>query len=360
MTPKKYKRIFISHATKDKFITDSFIDLILDIGLSIDIVQDVFSTSYEGTKIKTGADWRESIKEAIQNAKVVFLFISPHYKESEVCQNEMGAAWVLNSNTIPFMIDPITYDTVGVLTEVKQISKLLDENALDDIKDKLVADLDLSLGSISSARWTTKKKEFIIKCQKYLEKDENKYPIPLTRDEFEKIKAANLDFETTIGEQLEENEKLQQKIEALKKVKDKVAVEAVEKSFKKPDVLEEFENKKHEITKLLNRNSGIINGVIFNDYTRKGLTIEWSAYRSDIDDAIAANEIEIDEDIKVNWENRVMKKLRLALNNFAGYMRHLEGDSDFLEQFEEQYKCDFELNNIVFWKKVFAASVYTS
>ena len=37
-----------------------------------------------------------------------------------------------------------------------------------------------------------------------------------------------------------------------------------------------------------------------------------------------------------------------------------EGDADFLEQFEERYKCDFELNNIMFWKKVFAASVYTN
>lgn len=360
MPTKKYKRIFISHATKDKYITDAFIDLILDIGLSIDIVQDVFSTSYEGTKIKTGADWRESIREAIQNAKVVFLFISPYYKESEVCQNEMGAAWVLNSNTIPFMIDPISYDTVGVLTEVKQISKLLDENALDEIKDKLVEDLGLSVASISSARWTTKKREFIIKCQKYLEKDENKYPSPLARDEFEKIKASNREFETIIGEQLEENERLQQKIEALKKVKDKAAVAAVEKSFIESDVLEEFENKAREVGKLLNQNSGIVNGVIFNDYAKKNLTIEWGSYRSNIDDAIAANEIEADEDLAVNWNNRTMNRLRQTLNNFAAFMRQFESDSEFLEQFDERYKCDFELNNIVFWRNVFATSVYTN
>ena len=360
MPTKKYKRIFISHANKDKYITDSFIDLILDIGLSIDIVQDVFSTSYEGTRIKTGADWRESIKEAIQNAKVVFLFISPYYKESEVCQNEMGAAWVLNSNTIPFMIDPITYDTVGVLTEVKQISKLLDENALDEIKDKLVEDLGLSVASISSARWTTKKREFIIKCQKHLEKEENKYPIPLARDEFEKIKASNREFETIISEQLEEKEKLQQKIEALKRIKDKAAVAAVERSFKESDAFEEFENKTREVAKLLNQNAGIVNGVIFNDYAKKDLTIEWSAYRSDIDDAIAANEIEADEEITVNWENRTMRRLRQALNDFATYMHQFDDDSEFLEQFDERYKCDFELNNILFWKKVFAASVYTN
>jgi hypothetical protein len=274
MPVKKYKRIFISHATKDKYITDAFIDLILDIGLSVDVVQDVFCTSYDGTKIKTGSDWRESIKEAILNAKIVFLFISPYYKESEVCQNEMGASWVLNSNTIPFIIDPISYETIGVLTEVKQIAKLLDEKALDEIKDKLVQDLELSTLSISSARWTTKKKEFIIKCKKYLEKEENFYPTPLSRDELEKLRMDNKEFETIIGEQLEENEKLKQKVEALKKAKDKAAVIAIEKSFKEYDVFEEFEAKTREVAKLLNQNAGIVNGVIFNDYTRKDLTIE--------------------------------------------------------------------------------------
>jgi len=140
---KLIKRIFISHATKDEFITTAFIDLILDAGLAIDIVKDVFCTSYDGTKIRTGTDWRESIRSALENASIVFLFISPYYKESEVCQNEMGAAWVLNSNTVPFMIEPITYETVGVLAEVKQIAKLLNEKALDEIKDKLVEELQL-------------------------------------------------------------------------------------------------------------------------------------------------------------------------------------------------------------------------
>jgi len=356
---KPIKRIFISHATKDEFITSAFIDLILDTGLAIDIVKDVFCTSYDGTKIKTGTDWRESIRGALENASVVFLFISPYYKESEICQNEMGAAWVLNSNTVPFMIEPITYDTVGVLAEVKQIAKLFDDKALDEIKDKLVEELQLQTSSISSARWTAKKTEFLLKCKDYLSKPENKYPSPLSRSEMDKLIKEKGDLQATVMSQLEENEKMNQKMEALKKIKDKVEVSKVDAEFEGKGTFEEFESKALVVARLLQQNKGIINGIIFNDYFRKGLTIDWQSYGADIDDAVSLNQID-GEELSVNWENRLMKKIKQALDEFYSYMYQINDDEDFLEQFDTEYKCDFELNNLLFWRKVFFVSVYVN
>ena len=108
------RKIFISHAIKDKEIADAFVDVILHGALSVSI-DEIFCVSTDGTKIKSGDDWRNSIRENIFSAKINFLLISPNYKESEVCMNEMGAAWMTDAIVLPLIIDPINYKTVGVI-----------------------------------------------------------------------------------------------------------------------------------------------------------------------------------------------------------------------------------------------------
>src|SRR5260221_427880 len=81
------KTIFISHATKDKEIIDAFVDVILHGALSVPIDK-IFCVSTDGTKIKSGADWRDSINKSLVSARVNFLIITPNYKKSEVCLNE--------------------------------------------------------------------------------------------------------------------------------------------------------------------------------------------------------------------------------------------------------------------------------
>lgn len=97
------QKIFISHSSKDKFIVSSFINIILDNALCFD-TNLIFCSSIEGLKIKSGEDFRQRIKTELLQAGMVLQFISESYKKSEVCLNEMGAAWVLCNNVIPFII----------------------------------------------------------------------------------------------------------------------------------------------------------------------------------------------------------------------------------------------------------------
>lgn len=53
------KKIFISHASKDAKIMQAFIKDILYGALSIKI-SEIFCTTTDGTKIKSGSDWRNS------------------------------------------------------------------------------------------------------------------------------------------------------------------------------------------------------------------------------------------------------------------------------------------------------------
>jgi hypothetical protein len=347
-------RLFISHATKDQSIIESFIEQILVLGLGIE-VKDVFCTSYDATKIKTGTDWRESIRAALANAKFVLLFISPYYKESEVCQNEMGACWVLNSNIFPVLIEPITYRTVGVLAEVRQIGRLNEETTLDELKDRLITDLPLSTATIISVQWTKKKREFLSRLKRYFEIPENAYPTPMTRDQFNRLTAEKEELETTVSGQVEEIDTLKAQIEALKKAKDKKEVAKIEAEFANTDEWDEFDELATKLRVLLQKNSAILNGIIFNDYFRKGLTIEVNqGNRSDIDLAVAANEViaEDGEELVINWDNFRMRKLQAVLREMANSFLRIR-TREFVDKFTDQYQCDFEFNNITFWRKVF-------
>lgn len=112
-------KIFISHSSLDHKIVNSFCELILEQGLSIILSKDVFSTSLDGSKPISGEDFRKRIKQELLNSKLVLQFISQNYKKSEVCLNEMGAAWVLNAKVIPLIIEPEKYD-VGFIHNTDQ------------------------------------------------------------------------------------------------------------------------------------------------------------------------------------------------------------------------------------------------
>jgi hypothetical protein len=115
----KNGKIFISHSSKDKEIVSKFLNTILDNGLNLNIEEDVFCTSFIGSDIKSGEDFKNRIKKELIHAKAIIQFISQNYKESEICLNEMGAAWVLNDTVIPFIIEPDKYD-IGFIHNTTQ------------------------------------------------------------------------------------------------------------------------------------------------------------------------------------------------------------------------------------------------
>lgn len=128
--------IFISHSSKDEAIVKPFIDKILQLGLHISLDK-IFCTSIQAATITTGEDFRTVIKEKLMKASHVIQIITPNYRESEVCLNEMGAAWVLNNKVVPFILPPITYTSVGFIHLPNQLLKLNDEGDLLKFIDEM-------------------------------------------------------------------------------------------------------------------------------------------------------------------------------------------------------------------------------
>lgn len=233
------KKVFISHASDDEPIIKSLIDDLLVGALSVK-VREIFCTTTDGMKIESGEDWRDSIKKALQEAKVTLLIITPNYKESEVCICEMGAAWVTSAKVIPFIVDPITYSSVGIIQQPKQIEELLDQKSLDRLRDVIQGRLEIDPEEIKSDRWTVKRTEFIQKVKNYISK--TPFRQPLSREEFDRNLQEKNSLETTVSSLIAEKSERESFIDELKKAKDSTEIKEIEKRHKKPHLLMNFMN----------------------------------------------------------------------------------------------------------------------
>lgn len=352
---QKNQDIFISHSGKDKQIIDDFIDLILLGALSVPINK-IFCSSSDGTKIKSGTDWRDSILNALQNAKINFLFISPNYKESEVCMNEMGAGWVTSAKVIPLIIEPINYKTVGVIQEPIQIEKLLDEKSLDRIKDILQETLEIPNSLIKSDRWTAKKKEFVLKTKGYLKA--NPFKKPLDRQEFDDLIEEKNELETTLTKLIEEKSELESLIEELKKAKDKSDVNEIVKKYSDKSEFEEFENFTQKVCDALSGFHPIVTGIIFKTYSNKDITIKALAYAEYVDEALANDYI--NEELEaVFYKTPKMEKIKLLLDELSLYLSK-DLSPEFYEQYENEYQVPLSISNKLFWEEVLDLNLYFS
>ncbi|MBL7933728.1 MAG: toll/interleukin-1 receptor domain-containing protein [Bacteroidia bacterium] len=128
------KDIFISHSSKDEDLVKSFINKILVAGLNID-KERIFCTAAENMGIKSGNDFRKEVKNRLIQSKYIIQIITTNYKNSEICLNEMGAAWALTDCVVPFILDPIRYDNVGIIHSTTQLLRINVKKDLLRFKD---------------------------------------------------------------------------------------------------------------------------------------------------------------------------------------------------------------------------------
>lgn len=159
--------IFISHSSKDKAIIEEFVDEILQLGMGID-TERISCTSIEEMGIPNGMKMREWIQDKIVDCKVAFLMISPNYKKSEICLNEMGAVWALDKDVKILLLPGIDYGNFGWLEEIRQAGHIESEGVLDQLYD----DLKTEFGSDKKVtEWGRHKKKFLEYCKNLPQKE---------------------------------------------------------------------------------------------------------------------------------------------------------------------------------------------
>ena len=130
--PSHERKIFISHSSKDEAIIKPFITNILIAGCGLRH-NEIFCT-LDNSTIHTGEDFRNEIVRGMKECDFIILMISNNYKQSEVCLNEMGAAWALDNKTIlPFILPDCSFEDMGFIYKVKQGAAITDKTKLDEL-----------------------------------------------------------------------------------------------------------------------------------------------------------------------------------------------------------------------------------
>lgn len=153
-----YHKVFISHSSNDKKLLDEFVDKILKqaCGLSN---ENIAYTSIHSTGVDLGEGIPEFIKDNLKTSSLVFFMISDNYRKSEVCLNEMGAAWALERKTLSILLPSIQFDKLGWLTSFHKAIKMDDEEGLDRLFGMLSRD------KCELSDWTRIKKSFLDICK---------------------------------------------------------------------------------------------------------------------------------------------------------------------------------------------------
>ena len=154
------KRIFISHASKDKELIGKFVDSIFILGMGMDS-EIIAYTSREDTGIPAGESIPQFIQDNIACADIVLLMISGSYKNSEVCLNEMGAAWALNKHIIQILLPNTSFDKLGWLCSLDKALKIDDADSVDGLCEVFTDKLDIG---IKPSAWNRNKAAFLAYC----------------------------------------------------------------------------------------------------------------------------------------------------------------------------------------------------
>lgn len=131
-------KIFISHSNKAIKIIEAFVEKILILGLEVSPNR-IFCSSMEGHGVKSGQYIPDKLREEIRVSSIALLFISKDYKSSEICLNEVGAAWVTleKEKVLPLLLPDIDFSELGFLNfsrlglkiyERQGILKLIQDN----------------------------------------------------------------------------------------------------------------------------------------------------------------------------------------------------------------------------------------
>ncbi|OCA03599.1 hypothetical protein AC781_03490, partial [Akkermansia glycaniphila] len=115
---KKHK-VFLSHASADKFLCDRFLKF-MNLGCYIQY-DDVYYTDKSSMQIPNNVYFPEDMLEGLKNCDIVVFIISSNFLNRPNCSIELGAALAHKKPIISLLVPPITYGNMPGFTTGKQI-----------------------------------------------------------------------------------------------------------------------------------------------------------------------------------------------------------------------------------------------
>lgn len=160
-----YPKIFISHSSNDKEYVQALVELLEDMGIKED---QLFCSSLAEYGIPLNKDIYEYLKTQFKKYSLQVIFVlSDEYYKSAACLNEMGAAWVLQSEYSTVLLPKFEFKNIRGAINPNRVSIKLDNPdmsaRLNELKDNMIQIFNLP--SISQTKWERHKNEFTSKIQ---------------------------------------------------------------------------------------------------------------------------------------------------------------------------------------------------
>lgn len=159
----KDPKIFISHSEEDKLIVEKFVTMLEQIGVKRG---QLFCSSIAGYGIPQGAgDFYDFIRNEMSNNNLfVIMMLSQNYYKSPACLNEMGAAWIKQSEYQSVLLPGFQYTEIEGSVNPRDMTFRLDDEekrnyAINDFKDRIVK--HLKMDDVSQNLWERFRNKFL-------------------------------------------------------------------------------------------------------------------------------------------------------------------------------------------------------
>lgn len=129
-------RVFISHSSADKGQVSPLVRLLAShFSLSFDN-KEIICTSSPEADLENNCLFNEALKDAIKEADLSIVVISPNYIKSEYCLCELGAIWAASKEKFIFNPQSIRRDYLPEIAADRKFSSF-DEVGMDALVDKM-------------------------------------------------------------------------------------------------------------------------------------------------------------------------------------------------------------------------------
>jgi hypothetical protein len=213
-------KLFISHARDDEPLVKAFVGL-LESGIGVP-PRDIFCSSLKGQGIKPGAEFKDSIREHLDDATCVIALITPNFYNSAFCMCELGGVWLHAKSFIPMIVPPLAFSDLKAVLIGLQALKIADAADLDELRDESAE--RLSMKPLPTPRWNEHRDSFLKELPGILRDLPANTPIP--RSAHERTVKELDDYKAEYAKAEQEIERLQKLNADLTKLKDSAKVAA--------------------------------------------------------------------------------------------------------------------------------------
>lgn len=322
--------IFISHAKADHKLAEALVYFLKE---AIGVPEaSIFCSSVKGHGIPFSANFSDYMIEKIKDPKVVILLITETYLERHFCLMELGAAWAKSLKACPIVVGDVPLQTVTNTIGLTQAWKISDHSGLNDLRT-MIEQSGITLEKRGSHAWDDKRNDWRAKLKKIVsELPKRSFASREELDDAHKIIANKNKNIADLEGQLE---RLEDRFEKLKLLKDKDEVEEFDRNVIYPSKLDEFnaliENLSNAKPERIWR--GVYKHIILDHLGIPG-KIDWQNDEKEF--TVAFQSKLIDEDGAVLWDTKKLKEIDSAIKSVKKFLKDPENDGfiSFMEQKE--------------------------